>query len=130
LRGVPIEDHCVAIGGAIFSGRAPILGDKPSKYLAENRVGVFHADLLVRLFKRHRNEVEEGVNECRIHVDDIIATFLGHGVRRLDGSAGVCVDGTSVVRHIVGFVGEGLIGVGIRLAAGVVCIKCVIDGNI
>ena len=67
---------------------------------------------------------------CRIHVDDIVATFLGHDVRRLDGSVGVCVDGTGVVGHIVRFVGEGIIGVGIRLAAGVVCIKCVIDGNI
>ncbi len=130
LRGVPIVGHCVAIGGAIFSGRAPILGDEPSEHLVENRVGVFHAGLLVRLFKHHGNKVKEGVNECRIHVDEIVATFFGHGVRCLDGSTGVRVDGTSVDGHIAGFVGEGIIGVGVRLAAGVVCIKCVNDGNI
>ncbi len=49
---------------------------------------------------------------------------------RLDGSAGVRIDGTGVVGHISGFVGEGIVVIGIRLAAGVVCIKCVIDGDI
>ena len=130
MRGVLIEGHCVAIGGMIFSRRAPILGDEPSEHLAEHQVGVFHADLLVRLLKRHGNEVEEGVNECCVHVDDIIATFLGHGMRRLDGSAGVRVYGTGVVGHISGFVGEGIVVNGIRLAATVVRIKCVINGNI
>ena len=84
----------------------------------------------VGLFKHHRNEVKEGNNERRVHVDDIVATFLGHGVRRLDGSAGARVDGTGVVGHISDFVGEGIVVIGIRLAAGVVRIKCVINGDI
>ena len=63
MQGVPLKAHRIAIGGAIFSRRASILGDEPREHFAKNRVGVFHANLFVGLPERDRNKVEEGIDE-------------------------------------------------------------------
>jgi len=97
LRGVPPEAHRIAIGGAIFSGSASIFGDKPREHFAKNGVGVFHANLFLELPERDRNKVEEGINERRVHVDDIVASFLGQAVRCFDGRADVCVGSTGII---------------------------------
>ena len=76
MQGVPLEAHRVAIGCAIFSGRASIFGDELSKHFAKDRVGVLHANLFVGLPERDRNKVEEGVNERRVHVDNVVAHVL------------------------------------------------------
>ena len=125
MQGVPLKAHRIAIGSAIFSGRASILGDEPREHFAKNRVGVFHANLFVGLPERDRNKVEEGVDERRVHVDDAVALFLGQAVRRFDGSAGVHVDGTGIIGHIGGLREERIVVVGIRFHVGVVRVECV-----
>ena len=127
---MPLEAHRVAIGGAIFSGHASIFGDEPSKHFAKDGVGVLHANLFVGLPERDRNKAEEGVNERRVHVDDVVASFLGHAVRRFDGSAGVRIGGTGIIGHVVGLGGEGIVAIGIRLCAGVMCVECVVNGDV
>ena len=113
-----------------LQGHAAIFGDEPREHFAKNGVGVLHANLFVGLPERDRNKVEEGVNERRVHVDDVIASFLGHAVRCFDGSTGVRVDGTGIIGHVVGLGGEGIVAIGIRLRAGVVCVECVVDGKV
>ena len=127
---MPLEGHRIAIGSAIFGGRAAILGDEPGKHFAEDGVWVLHADLLVGLLEGDRNEVQKGVDERRVHVDDVVATFHGHGVRGLDVQAGVRVGGAGVVGYIGWFGGEGIVGNGIGLAAGVVRVEGGIDRDI
>ena len=107
LRRVPFKGYRVAIRRSIFGGRSTVLGDKPGKHLAENGVWVFHADLLVGLLESDGNEVEEGIDERRVHVDDVIASLLGQTVRRFDGGALVCINGPGVVGHTLGSGGKG-----------------------
>jgi len=86
--------------------------------------------LFVGLPERDRNKVEEGVDERRVHVDNVGASFLGQAVRRFDGSAGVRVDGTGIIGHVVGLGGEGIVTIRICLCAGVVCVERVVDGDV
>ncbi len=76
------------------------------------------------------DKVKEGVNEHRVHVADVVASFLGHAVRRFDGSTGVRVNGTGIIGHVVRLGGVGIVAIGIRLCAGVMCIECVVNGDV
>ena len=52
-----------------------ILGDEPVEALAEDCVRVHHPLLFVEDFESRQDEAEEGVDECGVHVDDVVARF-------------------------------------------------------
>ncbi len=127
---MPLEGHRIPIGGAIISRRAAIFCDKPCDHFAEDGVRVSHTDLLIGLLEGNGDEVQKSIDEGRVHVDNVIATFLGHGVHGLGSGAGVRVDGTGVIGHIIDIGGEGIVGRGISLTAGIVCIEGWVNGDI
>ena len=118
LGGMPLKRHQRPIGGAVLCGCAAVLGDEPCKHLAKHGVGVLHASLFVQLFEGDRNKVEEDINEGRVHVDDVVLPFVGHGVRGFDSVTFVRVNGTCIIWDIVNLGGEGIVFDGICLTAG------------
>ena len=130
LGGMPLKRHQRPIGGAVLRRHAAVLGDEPCKHLAKHEVGVLHANLFVRLFEEDGNKVEEGVDEGRVHFDDVVSPFVGHGMGGFDSGAVVQVNGACIIWDISHFGGERIVLDGICLIAGIVCVEGGVDGII
>jgi hypothetical protein len=124
------HSKAMAIGFAFVYRCATVLCHKPGKHITKNRVGVFHLDLHIGLFKGNRDKVKESVDEGGVHVDDVIALLECHAVGDFDVGAIVGVGASTVVGYICSFGRKRVVRIGVCLATGVVAVEGGIDGKV
>ncbi len=82
------------------------------------------------MFEDYHDEVEESINEGRVHVDDVVALLECHAIGDFDIGAIIGVGAPTVVGYICNFKGKCIVCIGVCLAAGIVSVEGGIDGNI
>ncbi len=82
------------------------------------------------LLEGERNEIEKGINEGRIHIDDVILFLEGHAMGDFEGVL-YGVGKTGEVGNIGAvLVGEGIVIVWVRLTAVVVSVERGVNCNV
>ncbi len=114
----------------VLDGCAAILGDKPGKHFAENRVGVLHPGFFVELLEGKRDKIKKSINEGRTHIDDVILFLESHAMGDFKVGMLIGVGATRVVQDVGDIVGERIVSMWVRLTAGVVSIEDGVDCNV
>ena len=107
-----------------------ILGDEPVEALSEDCVRVHHPLLFVEDFESRQDEAEEGVDECGVYVDDVVARFEENRVRYFCSRAIVVVVACTEIGHFIDVGGERIIVGRVRFTGGVVCVEARVHRNI
>ena len=94
-----------------------VIHNKPAKQFVEDRVGVFHPNLLIGLFEGNRDEVKESIVEHCVHDDEVMLLFQGHSMGELDVGLVVGVGASGVIGDIINFIGERVIVIRVCFSA-------------
>jgi hypothetical protein len=81
-------------------------------------------------FKGNGDQIEEHVDECGVHDDNVIALLQRHSMGALSSGMIVRVDGAGIVRHVRDNSGEGIKINVVRLVACIMFVEVRVDHNI